>query len=180
MRLTLHTDYALRVLVQAGLCDGRLVTISEIAEFHHISKNHLTKVVHQLGKAGYLETVRGKYGGVRLLVDPEQVRLGQFIRRTEEDFALARCMRERDDVEKRQCRLSASCVARQALTEALEAFFTELDRYTLADMLTAERAATPFPPADIARDLVYQGGVGAAEEGSCPPRKQPIMRTSAV
>ncbi len=137
MRLTLHTDYALRVLVHVGLKDGGLVTINEVAECYGISKNHLTKVVHQLGRAGYLETVRGKYGGIRLQVAPEDVRLGDFIRRTEEDFSLVRCHREEGE----DCRLSANCVARSALTEGLGAFFSVLDRYTLADMLETERRA---------------------------------------
>ncbi|MBC7908299.1 MAG: Rrf2 family transcriptional regulator [Rhodospirillaceae bacterium] len=137
MRLTLHTDYALRVLVHVGLRQGELVTISEIADCYGISKNHLTKVVHQLGRSGYLETVRGKYGGVRLLVRPENVRLGAFIRRTEEDFALARCMRD-DDLENDNCLLTASCVAKRALAQGLTAFFGALDNYTLADMLAAE------------------------------------------
>lgn len=145
MRLTLHTDYALRVLVHVGLRDGDLVTISEIAECYGISKNHLTKVVHQLGRAGYLETVRGKYGGVRLLVQPEDVRLGEFVRRTEEDFALARCMRddgaggcEPDGEGEGGCLLQGSCIARLAFGQGLTAFFEALDRYTLADMLAAE------------------------------------------
>lgn len=138
MRLTLHTDYALRVLVHVGLRDGDLVTISEIADCYSISKNHLTKVVHQLGRAGYLETVRGKYGGVRLLVLPEDVRLGDFIRRTEEDFALARCMRdgEGDD---QNCLMTNGCIAKRAFGQALEAFFGELDHFTLADMIAAEQ-----------------------------------------
>jgi Rrf2 family transcriptional regulator, nitric oxide-sensitive transcriptional repressor len=137
MRLTLHTDYALRVLVHVGLRQGELVTISEIADCYGISKNHLTKVVHQLGRSGYLETVRGKYGGVRLLVQPENVRLGAFIRRTEDDFALARCMRE-DDMENDNCLLQESCVAKRALGQGLAAFFLALDNYTLADMIAAE------------------------------------------
>jgi Rrf2 family nitric oxide-sensitive transcriptional repressor len=136
MRLTLHTDYALRVLVHVGLRGGELVTISEIADTYGISKNHLTKVVHQLGRSGYLETVRGKYGGVRLMVDPGEVRLGEFIRRTEEDFALARCMRD-DDLDK--CLIEDSCLARKAFDQGLAAFFGVLDNYTLADMLVAER-----------------------------------------
>ncbi len=135
MRLTLHTDYALRVLVHVGLRGGELVTINEIADTYGISKNHLTKVVHQLGRSGYLETVRGKYGGVRLLVAPGDVRLGDFIRRTEEDFALARCMRD-DDHDK--CLIEGSCVARKAFGQGLAAFFSTLDNYTLADMLAAE------------------------------------------
>lgn len=141
MRLTLHTDYALRVLVHVGLRDGELVTISEIAECYGISKNHLTKVVHQLGRAGYLETVRGKYGGVRLLVQPEDVRLGDFVRKTEEDFALARCMRADgacDAEGEGRCLLQGGCVARIAFGQGLSAFFEALDRYTLADMIAAE------------------------------------------
>lgn len=138
MRLTLHTDYALRVLVHVGLRDGDLVTISEIAECYSISKNHLTKVVHQLGRAGYLETVRGKYGGVRLLVKPEDVRLGEFVRKTEDDFALARCMREDGGCDEENCLLQGGCIARVAFGLGLSAFFEALDRYTLADMISAE------------------------------------------
>lgn len=144
MRLTLHTDYALRVLVHVGLREGELVTISEIADCYGISKNHLTKVVHQLGRAGYLETVRGKYGGVRLLMQPEEVRLGDFVRRTEEDFALARCMRDDNDCDGEEaCLLQGGCIARLAFGQGLAAFFEALDRYTLADMIAAEgRRAT--------------------------------------
>lgn len=138
MRLTLHTDYALRVLVHVGLRDGELVTINEIAECYGISKNHLTKVVHELGRAGFLETVRGKYGGVRLLADPNTLRLGAFIRAVEDDFALARCLK---DDEQENCLLHTACLARGAFRQGLEAFFQTLDRYTLADMIEAERGA---------------------------------------
>jgi Rrf2 family nitric oxide-sensitive transcriptional repressor len=138
MRLTLHTDYALRVLVHVGLRDGTLVTINEIAECYGISKNHLTKVVHQLGRAGYLETVRGKYGGVRLLKQPEDVLLGEFVRQTEEDFALVRCLRSEGD---EACLLTGQCLAKHAMADGLDAFFAVLNRYTLADMLEKERAA---------------------------------------
>lgn len=138
MRLTLHTDYALRVLVHVGLRDGDLVTISEIADCYGISKNHLTKVVHQLGRGGYLETVRGKYGGVRLLVQPEDVRLGEFVRRTEEDFALARCMRADIGCNDETRLMQGGCIARVAFGQGLAAFFAALDRYTLADMIAAE------------------------------------------
>lgn len=138
MRLTLHTDYALRVLIHVGRRNGDLVTINDIAECYGISKNHLTKVVHQLGRAGYLETVRGKYGGVRLLRKPEDVKLGQFIRETEDDFTLVRCMRCNSAEE---CRLSDGCIARDALATGLSAFFNVLDDYTLADMLNEKREA---------------------------------------
>ncbi len=144
MRLTLHTDYALRVLVHVGLAPGRLVTISEIAECFGISKNHLTKVVHQLGRAGYLETVRGKFGGVRLSMAPEAVRLGELVRDTEEDFRLARCHENGNGGgDAAPCRLEAACMARHALNEGLDAFFTTLNRYTLADMLAMARREAP-------------------------------------
>lgn len=150
MRLTLHTDYAIRVLVHVGLEPGRLVTISEIADSYGISKNHLTKVVHRLGRAGYLETVRGKSGGVRLSMAPEALKLGDLVRRTEEDFCLARCQAgaeaggmpaEEDGEEAAPCRLEPGCLARQAFAEGLGAFFSALDRYTLADILAVARRA---------------------------------------
>lgn len=140
MRLTLHTDYALRVLVHVGLRGNDLVTINEIAESHGISKNHLTKVVHQLGRDGYLETVRGKFGGIRLLVDPTTVRLGDLVRAIEDDFALARCLRPGDT----DCRVGASCLTRRAFDESLVAFFGALNVYTLADMIAAERGGSPL------------------------------------
>lgn len=135
MRLTLHTDYALRVLVFVGLRGGELVTINDIAECFGISKNHLTKVVHQLGRSGILETVRGKYGGIRLLVPPESLRLGDLVERIEDEFTLARCMRADDDD---ACRLKPSCVARHAFGRGLTAFLNTLNQVTLADMIAAE------------------------------------------
>jgi Rrf2 family transcriptional regulator, nitric oxide-sensitive transcriptional repressor len=143
MRLTLHTDYALRVMVHVGLRNGALTTINEIAESHGISKNHLTKVVHQLGRAGFLETVRGKYGGIRLLVAPETLRLGEFIRSVEDDFALARCLRDGGD----DCRADARCLAKRAFSRGLDAFFAALNTPTLADMIAAERDGVPFAAA---------------------------------
>lgn len=134
-------------MVHVGLKGGALVTINEVAECFGISKNHLTKVVHQLGKTGYLETVRGKYGGVRLMKRPEDIRLGALIRDAEEDFDLARCMRSREVASRGgsedgadDCRLDGACMARSALDEALRAFFAVLDRYTLADMLCQDRS----------------------------------------
>lgn len=141
MRLTLHTDYALRVMVHAGMKDGQLVTINEIAALHGISKNHLTKVVHQLGRSGYLETVRGKYGGLRLTASPDDIRLGEFVHRVEEDFAIARCMREEEEAAE-ICILEESCVARQAFADGVSAFVSALNNYTLADMIAAERCGT--------------------------------------
>src|SRR3546814_353363 len=91
MRLTLYTDYSLRVLMYLGLNRDGLATITEVAERYGISRNHLMKIVHQLGLLGYIETVRGKGGGIRFARSPGEINLGEVIRRTEEDMALVQC-----------------------------------------------------------------------------------------
>src|ERR1700746_3896629 len=88
MRLTFSTDYALRLLMLVGLESDRLVTIQDVADRFGISKNHLMKVAYQLGQAGYLETVRGRNGGLRLGKAPSQIGVGEVVRRMEQDFAV--------------------------------------------------------------------------------------------
>lgn len=131
MRLTVYTDYSLRLLIYAALKADALITIGEVAEAYGISRNHLTKVVHQLGLAGYLETVRGKGGGLRLARRPESIRLGDVIRRTEPDAALTPCFKPIEA----HCAIFPGCVLKDALREAREAFFRVLDSYTLADLV---------------------------------------------
>ena len=94
MRLTLWTDYALRTLIYVGAKGGRLSTIAEIAESFDISKTHLMKVVNRLGQQGYIETVRGKGGGIRLARSPAEIRVGAVVRETEEDLAVMGCLAE--------------------------------------------------------------------------------------
>ena len=91
MRLTLSTDYALRLLMLVALEPHRLVTIEEVADRFHISKNHLMKVAYELGQAEYLETVRGRNGGLRLGRAPEQIVVGEVVRTMEPDFAVVEC-----------------------------------------------------------------------------------------
>ena len=130
MRLTLHTDYALRVLIQVGLNSGRLTTIDDIAGSFGISRHHLTKVVHDLGQIGYLDTVRGRRGGLRLKREPREINLGQVVRDTEENLNVVGCLEQRG-----YCRIERACVLRGALHEATEAFLAVLDTYTLADLI---------------------------------------------
>jgi Rrf2 family nitric oxide-sensitive transcriptional repressor len=130
MRLTLYTDYSLRLLVYAALKPDGLVNVADVAKAYGISRNHLTKVVHQLGLAGYLETVRGKGGGLRLAKPPASIRVGEVVRHTEPDMALAACFTPVDA----PCVILRSCLLRNALHEAREAFFGVLDNYTLADL----------------------------------------------
>ena len=135
MRLTTFTDYCLRVLTYVGLKDGELATIDEIAERYGINRNHLVKVVFRLGQLGYLDTIRGKRGGVRLAKDPAKVNLSTLVRRTEEDLAIVECFQDRGCL----CVIEPACVLRKALREALNSFFATLERYTLADLLKPSR-----------------------------------------
>ncbi len=130
MRLTAQTDYAFRVLIYLGLQDGALVRISDVAQRHAVSRHHLTKVVHRLGKLGYLRTVQGRHGGIALAQAPENVVVGQVVRDMEPDFYVVDCL-EPEPV----CRIAPSCRLKRAMQEASEAFLTSLDAITLAELL---------------------------------------------
>lgn len=130
MHLTLGTDYALRTLIYVGAKGEALSTIAEIAESFAISKTHLMKVVNKLGQQGYIDTVRGKGGGIRLRRPPAEIRVGTVVRETEEDLAVMGCLSERGF-----CRIEGCCVLRRALHQATVAFLRTLDGYTLADLL---------------------------------------------
>lgn len=133
MRLTLHTDYALRALIRVGLADGKLITINDIAQSFDISKQHLMKVVNDLSRKGYLDTVRGRNGGIRLRRRPRDINVGQVVRDTEELDVIG-CMEQRG-----YCPIQRVCVLRGVLRDAAEAFLAELDAYTLADLIKPRR-----------------------------------------
>lgn len=135
MRLTLHTDYALRVLIQVGLNEGELTKISDIANSFGISKNHLMKVVHDLGQKGYLDTVRGRNGGIRLMRKPRDINIGQVVRDTEDGLDVLGCFGASG-----YCRIERVCVLRTAVRDATDAFLNVLDSYTLADLIKPRKA----------------------------------------
>lgn len=135
MRLTTFSDYSLRVLIYLGSTPDRLATIDQVAAAYGISANHLMKVVHHLAQRGYIETVRGKGGGMRLAHAPEAINVGAVIRATEDSLALVECFESGTT----DCRIARACVLKQALAQALEAFLAVLDRYTLADLIAPAR-----------------------------------------
>jgi Rrf2 family nitric oxide-sensitive transcriptional repressor len=135
MRLNTFTDYCLRALMFVATKGEALATIDEIAAAYGISRNHLMKVVLRLGQLGYLETVRGKGGGMRLARAPAEINLGKLVRETEQDLAVVVCLQSRERV----CAIQPACLLKGALAEALAAFLAVLDGYTLADLVAPRR-----------------------------------------
>ena len=136
MRLTFYSDYSLRLLMYAALRPEALITIQDVAGAYGISKNHLTKVAFDLGRAGFLETVRGRGGGLKLAKKPEEIGLGEVLRLTEARSVLVECF----DPVNNSCAISGPCRLKAVLGRALKAYFAVLDEYTLAD-LTAKNPA---------------------------------------
>lgn len=135
MQLKKYTDYALRVLIFVGMKrEGELASIKEISETYGISHHHLSKIVHELNKEQLIETIRGRYGGMRLAKDPKDINVGAVVRTIEQDFALLECF----DGGKNHCIISPACKLKHALHKALEAFFSVLDDYTLDDLIVNE------------------------------------------
>ena len=130
MRLTLQTDYALRMLMYLAVRQGRPCRVTDVALDYGISHNHLLKVARRLGRLGYLTTLRGRAGGIALARRPEDVNLGEVIRCMEDDFALTECMRRDGGL----CAISPACRLKRIARNALEAFLGVFDGFTLADI----------------------------------------------
>ncbi|GGE53179.1 HTH-type transcriptional regulator NsrR [Pullulanibacillus camelliae] len=141
MRLTQYTDYSLRILIFLGSLDeGELTNVQDIASIYHISKHHLTKIVHHLGKLGLVQTLRGRGGGIRLAKSPKDINLGWVIRQTEEDFYMVECFNK----EQNSCLISSVCILKGVFNQALRAYITTLDQYTLADILSNKTTLQPL------------------------------------
>ena len=131
MQLTRFTDYSLRVLVFLGAHPDRLCTISETAQAYRISGNHLMKVVNRLSAVGYIQTFRGKGGGMQLSRAPKMINLGDVVRHMEDRFDIVECFNEK----LQDCPLLPACALRSVLADALRNFMATLDRHTLQDVL---------------------------------------------
>ncbi|GAA4405749.1 Rrf2 family transcriptional regulator [Quisquiliibacterium transsilvanicum] len=164
MRLAEYTDLTLRVLMYCAARPQQLVTISELAERHAVSRNHLMKIVTDLGRQGVLETTRGRGGGLRLLKDPARIRVGDVVRASETDFRLVECFDPATD----QCTLTSSCRLKGLFSAALGAFFKELDSMTLADIVEHGSSLASGPAMSLR---------GRAEGAPVAPPKS--LRTSA-
>ena len=131
MRLTLFTDYSLRVLLYLGAHPDRRCSIAEVAKAYGISQNHLMKVVNELARAGYVESSRGRSGGIRLGRAPEDINIGAVVRHAEDGFDLVDCG---------SCIIAPACGMTDVLRQAVDAFLAVLDGYTLGDMLAKRNA----------------------------------------
>ncbi len=137
MQLTLFTDYALRVLIYVTNKDKGLVTMREISDFYGISPDHLRKVIHTLAKAGYINSYRGKKGGIELAVESDQVFVGEVVKEMEGGEGIIDC-------EARDCLLTPDCVLKGAINAAMKAFYAQLNHYTLNDIAKGGRIQSYF------------------------------------
>jgi Rrf2 family transcriptional regulator, nitric oxide-sensitive transcriptional repressor len=143
MQLSRFTDYALRVLIFVGRKNGRVCTMSEIAAHHRISQEHLRKVTHKLAKLGYLDSQRGRGGGIVLGDDPAKMRIGDIILATEKDLAIVDC-------DALDCILAPGCSLKRALDRGSRAFIATLNEVTLADLLGDRQMKQQFKRVDLA------------------------------
>ncbi len=129
MKLTKHTDYALRILMYTALLpEDQLLSIQEVTDAYDLSRNHVMKIVQKLGREGYLSTIRGKGGGFTLAKSAQAINLGELVMCMETTMNVVECDRP-------LCRLSSGCRLKGVLAEAAAAFIAVLNRYSLADLI---------------------------------------------
>jgi Rrf2 family nitric oxide-sensitive transcriptional repressor len=153
VQLTLHADYAFRVLLYLGSQpDGRIVPTKEISESYGISHHHLVRVIQTLGERGYVTVVAGRGGGVSLGLDANKIRLGDVLRTAETNLQIVECF----DPKTNTCPIIGICQLQPVLAEALAAFVDVLDRYTLADMLTGRHRLRLGKAFEISRKMTTE------------------------
>jgi Rrf2 family nitric oxide-sensitive transcriptional repressor len=184
MRLTMYTDYALRVLIYLALKyrSGEKATIQEIAQSYGISRNHLMKIVNEFSQRGIIETVRGRAGGAWLARPPGSISIGEVVRSAEEDFALVECHEQGKEA---NCAVFEACNLKRGFRRALDAFMQELDKMTLEDAVSAPGVAASLLHVDEATHKVIsiapaarEAKVGGATRPK--PRAQPLRGSRAV
>ena len=148
MRITRYTDYSLRVLIYTAIKGEELSTIGEIATAYNISKNHLMKVVQELAAKNYLIATRGKNGGMRLRLAPEEINIGRLVRDMEQDVELVECFGSHS-----ACVLTPACELKSVFAYALKAFFDTLEQYTLADLIPKNKQKKLMSLLNLAVDV---------------------------
>ncbi|TAJ16168.1 MAG: Rrf2 family transcriptional regulator [Rugosibacter sp.] len=146
MQLTSFTDYGLRSLMYLAACPDRLSSVKEISDYYGISRNHLVKVVHRLAQLGYIETSKGKGGGIRLAYDAQKLQLGNLVKALEPSMGIAECFNR----ETNTCKITDNCQLKHCLYEASQAFIDVLNRSTLADIVK-NKALFPERPHNESR-----------------------------
>lgn len=138
MRLTSFTDFGLRTLMYlASLPQEHLSSVAEVSAIYHVSQNHMVKVVGQLRKLGYIQAIRGKNGGICLAMAPNQINIGEVIRNLENHLDGVDCTSS-------ACQLIQCCELKKALAQAMEAFLTAMENYTLADLIVNQKQLEPL------------------------------------
>ncbi len=180
MRLTVYTDYTLRVMIYLALRyrSGEVATIDEMAKAYGISRNHLMKIVNELSQSGFIETTRGRAGGARLARSPDRISLGEVVRMAEKDFAVVQCQ---DVAFEADCAVFQACNLKRGLRRAVDAFMQELDKMTFQDAVSAPSVAAsllgmdtePVPVAPPAR------GSGRKPPSAAPAHAAIVKRRGA-
>lgn len=147
MQLTQYTDYSFRVLIYLAEKTEGLTTVSEIAKFHGVSRNHLVKVIHNLATKGFISTTRGRNGGMTLSRPASTINLGDVARKTEPNFNIAECF----NTEHNRCVITPICDLKAIFSEAQAAFLHVLDQYTLADTISRGKQDTKVISLPISR-----------------------------
>lgn len=139
MRLTQFSDYSLRLLLYLAERSERPATIGDIARWYGISKPHLVKVAHNLVKLGYVDSIQGRGGGLRLAKTPEEINIATLIKHTEPDFHVVECF----DRVNNTCRITRSCKLKHVLRDAADAFFESLEQHTLQSIASLSKTTNP-------------------------------------
>lgn len=153
MRLTRFTDNALRALLYLALDPEHIPTVGEVARKMKMSEDHLLKVVQRLSQLGYVKTIRGRNGGMRLARAAETIVVGEVVRRTEDNLSLVPCFESDHD----GCPIASACGLAPMLDEALRAFLTSLDRYTVADLIAKRSELRQLSHAGESELVAIQG-----------------------
>jgi Rrf2 family transcriptional regulator, nitric oxide-sensitive transcriptional repressor len=182
MRLTLYTDYTLRVMIYLALKykGGEVATIDEMAKAYQISRNHLMKIVNELSQSGFIETTRGRAGGARLARAPNQISLGEVVRMAEKDFAVVQC---HDVALEADCAVFQACNLKRGLRRAVDAFMQELDRMTFQDAVSAPSVAASLlgmDPEPVPMAMPARGSGRKAAPASPAHRPLAKQRASAA